>query len=409
MQKTVGFIPTLKASLARPVPKVSVTAEVDNLLRAGAVCAIGVSGGKDSQACTDAVVRHLDEIGHTGPRVLVHADLGRVEWNDSLPVCEELAAKFGLELLVVRRPAGDMMDRWKSRWKANLKRYADLSCVKLILPWSTPSLRFCTSELKIDPLTRELKKRFPNHDIVNVAGIRRQESTTRAKMPVSAPQEKLKRKRSGKVGVTWNAIIEFTIDDVFASIAQAGLRLHEAYVRYGVSRVSCVFCIMSCQADLRASSACEDNADVYCEMVQLEADSTFAFQGQHWLADTAPQLLSADLQQAVSVAKNKAVRRVEIESQIPPHLLYTKGWPTAVPSDEDADILARVRQEMAGLFGIDLAYTTRESIQQRYAELIAAAAVKKAHAAAKASKPKRKSHPESASQSAEVPPQESIA
>ena len=288
--------------------------------------------------------------------------------------------------MVERRQAGDMMDRWQSRWKANLKRYTDLSCVKLILPWSTPALRFCTSELKVDVITRALKARYPDHDIVNVAGIRRQESTTRSKMPVSAPQDKLKRARKQKVGVTWNAIIEWKLEDVFASIAQSGLRLHEAYVRYAVSRVSCVFCIMSCQADLRASAACEDNADVYREMVQLEADSTFAFQGQHWLADTAPALLSADLQLAVAQAKEKAARRVDIESRIPSHLLYTKGWPTAVPSDDDARILASVRQEMALLLGIELAYTTPESIQQRYAELIAAATLKKAQKAAKSKK-----------------------
>lgn len=386
MKKTVSLIPTQQASLAHAVPSVAITDEVQNLLFAGAVCAIGVSGGKDSQACTVAVMKYLDSIGHTGPRVLVHADLGRVEWDDSLPVCEELAARFGMELMVVRRPAGDMMDRWQSRWKANLKRYADLSCVKLILPWSTPALRFCTSELKVDVITRALKARYPDHDIVNVAGIRRQESTTRSKMPVSAPQEKLKRARKRKVGVTWNAIIEWKLEDVFASIAQSGLRLHEAYVRYAVSRVSCVFCIMSCQADLRASAACENNGDVYCEMVQLEADSTFAFQGQHWLADTAPQLLSADLLIAVARAKEKAARRVDIESRIPSHLLYAKGWPTAVPSDDDAKILASVRQEMALLLGIEFAYTTPESIQERYAELIAAAALKKAQKAAKSKK-----------------------
>lgn len=386
MKKAVSLIPTMQASLAHAVPSVSITDEVQNLLDAGAVCAIGVSGGKDSQACTVAVINYLDSIGHTGPRVLVHADLGRVEWDDSLPVCEELAERFGLELMVVRRPAGDMMDRWQSRWKANLKRYAELSCVKLILPWSTPALRFCTSELKVDVITRALKGRFPDHDIVNVAGIRRQESTTRSKMPVSALQEKLKRARKQKVGVTWNAIIDWKLEDVFASIAQSGLRLHEAYVRYAVSRVSCVFCIMSCQADLRASAACENNADVYREMVQLEADSTFAFQGQHWLADTAPQLLSADLRLAVAQAKEKAAHRVDIESRIPSHLLYTKGWPTAVPSDDDARILASVRQEMALLLGIELAYTTPESIQQRFAELIAAATLKKAQKAAKSKK-----------------------
>lgn len=378
MNAAIGIIPTHRASLARALPPIAMAADVRQLLAADAVCAIGVSGGKDSQACAVAVIDYLDKIGHRGPRILVHADLGRVEWADSLPVCQELATHLGMELMVVNRAAGDMMDRWQSRWKANLQRYANLECVKLILPWSTPSMRFCTSEMKVDVLTRALKARFPGHDIVNVAGIRRQESTTRSKMPVSAPQDKLTRKRTAKVGITWNAIIEWKLEDVFASIAQAGLRLHEAYTRYKVSRVSCVYCIMSNQADLLASSTCEGNVDVYCEMVELEAVSTFAFQGAHWLADTAPHLLSAELKQAIIAAKHKATRRVAIESRIPTHLLYAKGWPTAVPSDADAQLLAEVRLEMASLLGIDIGYTTATAIQERYAELIAVAAVKKA-------------------------------
>ncbi|WP_243751481.1 hypothetical protein [Paraburkholderia sp. BL10I2N1] len=72
---------------------VTSTPEVDALLDSDSVVAIGVSGGKDSVACALAVARHLDLIGHTGPRVLVHADLGRVEWKDSAPACDRLAAR----------------------------------------------------------------------------------------------------------------------------------------------------------------------------------------------------------------------------------------------------------------------------------------------------------------------------
>lgn len=98
----------------------------------------------DSDACAIALNKHRNAIGHTGPRILVHSDLGRIEWAESLPQCERLAAHLGWELLVVRRQAGDMMDRWQGRWQNNVARYIDLSCVKMILPWSTPSMRCCT-------------------------------------------------------------------------------------------------------------------------------------------------------------------------------------------------------------------------------------------------------------------------
>src|SRR3546814_9288489 len=78
-----------------------------------------------------------------------------------------------------------MLARWQGRWANNLTRYQDLSCVKVILPWSTPSMRFCTSELKVAVITSALKKQYPGQDIVNVAGIRRQESPARNRMPIS--------------------------------------------------------------------------------------------------------------------------------------------------------------------------------------------------------------------------------
>lgn len=39
------------------------------LARADCAVAIGVSGGKDSQAAVLATIAHLDAIGHAGPRV----------------------------------------------------------------------------------------------------------------------------------------------------------------------------------------------------------------------------------------------------------------------------------------------------------------------------------------------------
>lgn len=349
---------------------VALTPEVNDLLERNCVVAIGVSGGKDSDACAIAVSRHLDQIGHTGPRVLIHADLGRVEWRDSLPGCERLAERLGWELIVVRRKAGDMLARWLGRWANNVARYNDLSCVKLILPWSTPSMRFCTSELKVDVITAALKKRFPGQDIINVAGIRRQESANRARMPVSATQGKLQRK--GFAGLTWNAIIEWPIEDVLATIKSAGLRLHEAYSVYGASRVSCAFCIMSAIADLQAAANCTDNHELYCQMVELEVTSTFAFQGGRWLADTAPHLLSPELQLRVARAKEIAKQRQDIEAELPMNLLYTNGWPSEMPTHVEAQAIASVRSRISSLLGLDAQYLTAESVQERYAQLMAA-------------------------------------
>jgi tRNA(Ile)-lysidine synthase TilS/MesJ len=58
---------------------VSVTPEITSLLAAGSPVAIGISGGKDSSAVALRLQDYLLEIGHTGPRLLVHSDLGVVE------------------------------------------------------------------------------------------------------------------------------------------------------------------------------------------------------------------------------------------------------------------------------------------------------------------------------------------
>jgi 3'-phosphoadenosine 5'-phosphosulfate sulfotransferase (PAPS reductase)/FAD synthetase len=262
-----------------------------------------------------------------------------------------------------------MMDRWETRWKNNVARYTTLACVKMILPWSTPSMRFCTSELKVAVITSALRKRYPTHDILNVAGIRRQESATRRKMPVSAANPKLARK--GYRAFTWNAIIEWSIEQVFSCIDRSGVPLHEAYTKYNASRVSCAFCIMSAQADLRAAAACEDNSDLYVRMVELEVTSTFAFQGGKWLADIAPHLLPGDLRARVPAAKQAAALREAAESILPKHLLYTKGWPDCIPTLEEAEVIAEMRIRVASALGLAVGHTTAFQVIERYVELLA--------------------------------------
>jgi 3'-phosphoadenosine 5'-phosphosulfate sulfotransferase (PAPS reductase)/FAD synthetase len=359
---------------------------VSALLAADAPVAIGVSGGKDSCALALAVVAYLDSIGHKGPRVLVHADLGRVEWVDSLPTCERLAARLGVELLVARREQGDMMDRWLQRWRDNMRRYADLSCVKVILPWSTPSMRFCTSELKVSVIEQALTKRFPGQAIVSCAGIRHDESADRASAPISKEAPGLSRKRLATSGVSWHPLVDWSETDVKAYCAARDFDLHEGYTRFGMSRISCAFCIMADAADLRSSAACPDNVAVYREMVDLEIASAFAFQGSRWLGDVAPHLLSDEQRTGLARAKEVAARRAAIEAEIPDHLLYERGWPKVMPSAEEAELLCRVRRDVAALYGAEVACTEPADLTARYAHLMTQKAAKEAKEAAASNK-----------------------
>ncbi len=365
---------------------------IGDLLAANAVVAFGVSGGKDSVAGAIAAFEHLDAIGHTGPRILVHADLGdvdpalSVEWEDSLPTCERLAAYLKCELLVVKRPAGGMMKRWLGRWRNNVRRYADLSCVKVILPWSTPKMRFCTSELKSAPIASALVKRFPGQTIISATGVRRAESPERASAEACSVNKRLANKSKRTIGYDWNPIAEWTERDVYAFCDSRCFTLHEGYTRYGMSRISCRFCIMSKRSDLIASTTCADNAPVYRTMVDLEITSTFAFQGSSWLGDVAPHLLSEEQRAGLSRAKALAKQRERIEALIPKHLLYTKGWPTVMPTAEEAELLCRVRREVAVLLDIEVQCIEPAELLSRYADLMTQKAAKESAKAAKAAR-----------------------
>jgi 3'-phosphoadenosine 5'-phosphosulfate sulfotransferase (PAPS reductase)/FAD synthetase len=352
-------------------PPLETTPTVVDLIAHHAPIAVGVSGGKDSDVTAFETQAYLKTQGHQGPLILIHSDLGRIEHKDSLPACQRLADRLGLELVIVRRKSGDMMDRWLQRWRDNFERYRDLLCVKLILPWSTASMRFCTSELKTAIICRYLVERFPGLVILSVLGIRREESTTRALAPVCSLQQKLENKTFATTGYNWNPILPWTLEEVLAYHAFRGFPLHEAYTKYGMSRVSCAYCILSSLSDLVASATNPDNHDIYREMVDLEIISSFSFQSDQWLGDIAPQLLSLEQLTDLSEAKRRARARSRIEAKIPTHLLFKKNWPRVMPTRSESVLLSEVRRSVADIMQIAISYSEPDAILERYAELMA--------------------------------------
>lgn len=354
----------------RTFPAIETTDLIMSLIESSSPIALGVSGGKDGATAAHVVQAYLKSIGYTGEIILIHSDLGRVEHKDSLPSCQRLADRLGLELVVVRRKSGDMMDRWLQRWRDNLERYINLECVKLILPWSTASMRFCTSELKTAIICRYLVERFLNMIILSTTGIRREESSTRAKAPVCSIQEKLTSKTFHTIGYNWNPILGWSLEDVFAYHEHHHIQLHEAYGR-GMHRVSCAFCILSSLNDLIVSALNPENHDVYREMVDLEIISSFSFQSDRWLGDIAPHLPSAQQLSGLAEAKRRSKAREQIEARIPKHMQFVKGWPVTMITRNEAVLLAEVRRSVADIMQISIGYSEPDAILARYAELIA--------------------------------------
>jgi len=94
------------------------------------------------------------------------------------------------------------------------------------------------------------------------------------------------------------------------------------------------------------------------------------------LADVAPELLPPRLREATSPAQTRAKERELAEREIPKGLLYTAGWPTCIPTTQEAQLLARVRQRVARTVGIEIDYTEPEDIISRYVELMDAKAAR---------------------------------
>jgi 3'-phosphoadenosine 5'-phosphosulfate sulfotransferase (PAPS reductase)/FAD synthetase len=360
----------------------AIDAEIAEMIAGDAVVAFGASGGKDSEAMALATSRFLDEVRHAGPRVLIHADLGQIEHADSLPQCRRLAERLGLELIVVRRKKGGMIERWEQRWSDNVARYVNLECVTLITPWSSKSMRFCTSELKVDQITRALATRFHGRQIINAVGLRREESDDRAQKPISQEQKKLLRK-GGRGGRDWYPILDWPIEEVLLEHERSGFGLHYGYRINGNKRISCSVCVLSSLHDLQASLKDERNHDSYRRVVDLEIASAFSFQPSRWLADVRPDLLSQRQRESLEAAKEIARRRRQVEARIPKEMLFVKRWPTFVPSIDQCGLLAEVRLEIGSLTGIPVRFTEAQTVQARYEELYAEKLKKKEKAPAR--------------------------
>src|SRR3546814_12652344 len=100
---------------ADPLPAIDDT--VLAAVRRGAWFAFNLSGGKDSTASAHAAIALLDALGHPRDRrIAIHADLGRAEGRSTPAMVAASADRLGMPLRVVSRSAGDMVDRWVTRF-----------------------------------------------------------------------------------------------------------------------------------------------------------------------------------------------------------------------------------------------------------------------------------------------------
>jgi 3'-phosphoadenosine 5'-phosphosulfate sulfotransferase (PAPS reductase)/FAD synthetase len=80
-------------------------------LSKGAKPYTSISGGKDSQAMVRSLSKNNIPIAG-----LLHADLGTVEWPESITHCRKLATEYHLPLVTIRRKDGRrLLEHWQHR------------------------------------------------------------------------------------------------------------------------------------------------------------------------------------------------------------------------------------------------------------------------------------------------------
>lgn len=231
---------------------------------------VNSSAGKDSQVSLDVVVAEARRLDLLRRIVVVHADLGRAEWEGTKELAQEHAAHYGLRCEVVqRRKRPYLLDEIKARGK-----------------WPDSVTRYCTSYMKREPclalmtrLVRELHEcgRINLYDrparLLNVYGFRAEESPRRRKLPAFQLNKRATNK-TRRVVYDWLPIQGWTEAQVWERIRQAGTRPHRAY-SLGMPRLSCRFCVFAPKGALMI--AARHNPEVFQEYLAAEKEMGHTF------------------------------------------------------------------------------------------------------------------------------------
>ncbi|MCF6391265.1 MULTISPECIES: phosphoadenosine phosphosulfate reductase family protein [Mycobacteriaceae] len=239
---------------------------------------VSSSAGKDSQAALDVVAEAASQAGALDRVVVVHADLGEAEWDGVPELAAEHAAHYGLRFELARRERDGAL-------------YTILDHVQQRGMWPSSQQRWCTSDFKRGPIRKVMTKLVaelrdsdqvvgrPVH-LLNVMGLRAEESSARARRQPYAPNPSAS---NGRRRVDdWYPIHELSTTQVWQRVRSAGTRPHPAYLE-GMSRLSCRFCVLASRADLVCSARL--NPELARRYAAVETQTGHRFRADLSMAD----------------------------------------------------------------------------------------------------------------------------
>jgi DNA sulfur modification protein DndC len=180
------------------------------------------SGGKDSQAMLSLLIR----MGLKDKIVLVHSDLGEMEWEPMHDWIESISYNIPLNIVASNMDFFEMARKYKR------------------LP--SGMHQFCTDFLKTKPIAAFIHDYMTENKLrtaINATGMRAEESKRRAmKSPFQKSDMTQPKKYPDHLIHDWLPIFGYEINDVMEEIKLAGQKPHKIYSE-GFSRLSCAICV----------------------------------------------------------------------------------------------------------------------------------------------------------------------
>lgn len=235
-------------------------------VEAGALVFCNHSGGKDSQA----MYLLLRDLVPADQLVVIHADLGNeVEWE-------------GVKEHIVNNIDGRPLEIANAIYKDGSSKDL-LGYVEKRGMWPSSSSRYCTSDLKRDPIAVQIRRIMDERGVkraINCMGLRAEESPSRAKKAAWKLNTRISNTK--RTVFDCNPILSMLEANVYGVIAQAGQELHWAY-KAGMPRLSCCFCVLAGKDDL--ALAAKLRPELAQKYVDLEAKIGHTFQNKRSLAE----------------------------------------------------------------------------------------------------------------------------
>lgn len=219
---------------------------------------VGISGGKDSTATALFAFENIAE-----PLRFMFCDTGiespaTYEYIDYLD--EKLKALTGGGIERIKADFAEKMERKREKLIASGEShraefmyptgnpFLDMCVLKGRFP--STKTRFCTKDLKLEPLKKFYKSLLlDGKTVISWSGERAEESLARSKKPV---KEVLFKTNEGIV-YTYRPILRWKEADCFAILKRYGIKPNPLYAQ-GFNRVGCFPCIMCRKAEIKMIS-----------------------------------------------------------------------------------------------------------------------------------------------------------